>query len=243
MSERLTDEWALYEIASNIEQWELWCNIHFNYEEKKSLYEFFQIFEKHLKLLDLICDLKKKLPPHPRVNEVTLEYNKLNQEYSRLEQEIQLLAQTAILQNVLNYRFGKKSKGACKKETPKKQSKSATKKYAKKKPSFNNRNKYLVVCLAVLCLVAIAISLISAVKIDFAVDHYEVTKQRNSWWYGCRIYECEYCRGRGVAKTLTEFVYYRNLLYVRNTSVVVAVVSGVSTLGLGVFMVKNKKDS
>lgn len=127
--------------------------------------------------------------------------------------------------------------------TPAKQSKPAIKKDIQNRPSLSKKNKYLIVCLSVLCLLAVVISLISAVKIDFAVDHYEVTKQRNSWWYGCRIYECEYCRGRGVAKTLTEFVYYRNLLYVRNTSVVVAVVSGVSTLGLGVFMVKNKKDS
>ena len=127
------------------------------------------------------------------------------------------------------------------KETTTEGTKSPMKIDTKEKPSFSKQTKHFIVCLSVLCLIAVVISLISAVKIDFAVDHYDITKDRGVG-YGCYKYECEYCRGRSRAKELSEFAYYRNLIFARNISVVVAVVSGVSTLGLGVFIMKNKKD-
>lgn len=101
--------------------------------------------------------------------------------------------------------------------------------------------RILIIVLAVLCLLATVASFVSATRLDFAKDHYDVTKERNDWWYGCNRYDCEYCRGRGRAEGLNEFAYYRHLVCVKNIAVSVAIISGVATLGTGVFILMNKK--
>lgn len=107
MSERMTYDWALYEVASNVEMWERLCDVRFSNEEKQCLQEYLQIYKEHLDLNEQVRCLKEKLPPHPQINEVTKEYKELKQEADLLDAEIRLLVETTPLQNVLNYRFNR----------------------------------------------------------------------------------------------------------------------------------------
>lgn len=107
MSERMTDDWALYEVASNVEIWERLCDVRFSNEEKQCLQEYLQIYKEHLDLSKKVRFLKEKLPPHPQINEVTKEYKELKQEADFLGAEIQLLVASTPLQSVLNYRFNR----------------------------------------------------------------------------------------------------------------------------------------
>lgn len=108
MSIRMTYDWALYEIASKIEDWERLCRVQFTFEEKECLNHYLMIYKKHLDLHKQIRELKQQLPPHPQINEVTKAYKELCQESDRIEEEINRLVESAPLQNVLSYRFHRK---------------------------------------------------------------------------------------------------------------------------------------
>ena len=105
MSERMTEDWALYEMASDLERSERLFNIRFTNEEKECLKEYLKIYKKHLDICRQIIELEKKIPPHPQVNDATIAYGELTKVSKILNEEIQRLTQTATLQNVLNYRF------------------------------------------------------------------------------------------------------------------------------------------
>ena len=117
MSIRMTYDWALYEIASNIESWERLCKVQFTLEEKDYLRHFLQIYKRHLYLHKQIRELKQQLPPHPQINEVTKAYKEVSQESGRIEEEINRLVESAPLQNVLSYRFHRKPQQQQKQET------------------------------------------------------------------------------------------------------------------------------
>lgn len=106
MSERLTMDWALYEIASDIEQYEHWLNVRFSIEEKRSLQEYLQIYEKHLDVRGQLLKLKDM---HPQTNAVSKAFNDLKILDEVYDKEIQRLVETAPLQNVLSYRFDSES--------------------------------------------------------------------------------------------------------------------------------------
>lgn len=108
MSIRMTYDWALYEIASKIEDWERLCKVQFTLEEKECLGHYLSIYKKQLDLHKQIRELKQQLPPHPQINEVTKAYKELCQESDRIEEEINRLVESAPLQNVLSYRFHRK---------------------------------------------------------------------------------------------------------------------------------------
>ncbi len=105
MSERMTEDWALYEMASRLELSERLFKVRFTNEEKECLKEYLKIYEKHLDICGQIIKLEEKLPPHPQVNEVTIAYGELTKVSKLLNEEIQRLTKTATLQNVLKYRF------------------------------------------------------------------------------------------------------------------------------------------
>lgn len=108
MSERITEDWALYEVASNMPLWEHFCHVYFNIEEQQRLQEYLQVYKKYLNLIHQIRNLEESLPPHPQINEVTKKYQILKEEESHVEAEIQRLVKTTPLQNILNYRFNRK---------------------------------------------------------------------------------------------------------------------------------------
>lgn len=108
MSYRMTYDWALYEIASNIESWEHLCKVQFTLEEKDCLHNYLQIYKRYLYLHEQIRKLKQQLPPHPQINDVTKTYKEVSQESDRIEEEINRLVESAPLQNVLSYRFHRK---------------------------------------------------------------------------------------------------------------------------------------
>lgn len=105
MSERLTDDWALYEIASDIDFWERVRNVCFSIAEKECLSQYLQIYKKYLSLSNQIFELKKQLPPPPQINEATRTYKELNQEAEHIKEEIYRLVENPHLQNILSYRF------------------------------------------------------------------------------------------------------------------------------------------
>lgn len=110
MSERMTATWTLYDIASNIEIYEKVRKARFSEEERKCLQEYLEVYEKHLDICGRIIKLEEKLPPHPQINEISIAYGELTKDAKLLNEEIQHLAQTAILQNVLEHRLIPQSK-------------------------------------------------------------------------------------------------------------------------------------
>lgn len=105
MSERITDDWALYEIASDLELWARLCKVNFSNKEIEYLQEYLILYKKYLNLHSRLLELEKKLPPPPRINDETIEYRDLKIEIEYLDKKINYLIGTVPLQNVLNYRF------------------------------------------------------------------------------------------------------------------------------------------
>ena len=59
MSERMTEDWALYEMASRLELSERLFKVRFTNEEKECLKEYLKIYEKHLDICGQIIKLEE----------------------------------------------------------------------------------------------------------------------------------------------------------------------------------------
>lgn len=140
MSIRMTYDWALYEIASKIEDWEQLCRVQFTFEEKECLCHYLKIYKKHLDLHKQIRELKQQLPPPPQINEVTKAYKELCQESERIEKEINSLVESAPLQNVLSYRFRRKPLSEQVKQETKIETLEENQKTEVQKENIENRN-------------------------------------------------------------------------------------------------------
>ena len=106
MSDRMTDREILYEIASDLERGEYLCKVRFSDEEKQCLREYLRIYRKRLDLLMSVWNNEGVLSPRPKVNDITVSHKVLSRhEVAHLDEELQRLEETAILQNILNYRF------------------------------------------------------------------------------------------------------------------------------------------
>lgn len=101
MSEKISIIYELYEIASNMEEYEVNYCIRLSETEKQYLNAYLIVYNKYSNVCDKMMELKDKLPPIPQVNEISKKYGELIKEFNRLEEELQKIISTSVLQNVI----------------------------------------------------------------------------------------------------------------------------------------------